>query len=192
MYIETIDSLSKAFLAKMQGASFFYNEIEKLYKPGVLETLPVEFFYYLDAYFFEMHAASQMLLQIIYIKSEVNIKTYQVSWGNEGFRKSLEIKSQELYNFWENIDKSSEFWTLEAYRQHISHRGNSVIQLEKNDEGIINSLSLAIRYRYIYNKETKTKEPKLPPPGGPFELFDVLKSVSKFLEQKFTELCNIK
>jgi len=184
-----MDLFSEAFKTKINAAKFFYKEISKLYTPNKSKlSLPDEFFYYLDGCIFELHAASQMLLQIINIKSGVNEEEYNVSW-NPKFKIDLKSKCETMYEFWEKLNESASFWVLEATRQHISHRNSLIVNCATEGEnGPIISVSLAIRYRYKKNEKTGKREPMLIPTGRSIELLDELKSIGEFLESKFEEL----
>ncbi len=183
-----MNSLSEAFKTKINAAKFFYKEISKLYTLGQSKSLPDEFFYHLDGCIFELHAASQMLLQIINIKSGVNEEEFNVSWSPK-FKNALKLKCEPMYEFWEKLDASPDFWILEATRQHISHRNSSIVNcVTEGEDGYIISVALAIRYRYKKNEETGKREPKLIPTGRSIELLDELKSIEEFLESKFEEL----
>src|SRR3989344_1720879 len=73
----------KAFHSKMKAASFFVERIKEIYKPdsNLPKDPPNELFYYIDAGIFELHAASQILLQIINVKSHVNKGANEVNGG---------------------------------------------------------------------------------------------------------------
>src|SRR5258706_13043457 len=118
-----LEELKLAFHTKMNAASFFLDQVKTIYEPekDIPVELPNELYYFVDATIFELHAASQMLLQIVNIKGKVNFPSFKVNW-NEGFRTQLKKNNQKLFKWWTEFNISTEFHILDGMRQHISHR----------------------------------------------------------------------
>jgi hypothetical protein len=180
---ESEELLNQAFNSKMDAAYFFFEKIKEIYMPGEssLKEIPNELFYYLDGVVFELHAASQLLLQIINIKSGLNKPTSLVAWNNR-YQKLLKKINQGLYDWWISIDSSPEFNILEAFRQHISHRGGSFVIAATDEKGNIKLLSIPIRWRF------KNGKPYQVPSGKSIELLDELRMIADNLNQRFSEL----
>lgn len=136
MDIETssLPELQQAFHYKLNAAAFFIDQIKKIYRPdGKVSKTPDKLFYYVDAVIFELHAASQILLQIINVKAGVNERANIVNWGSN-FKSLLKQKDRNFFDWWKVFNTSPEFHTLEAMRQYISHRGGNFLQAEINDD----------------------------------------------------------
>lgn len=172
----------QAFHSKMNAADFFIKKIKEIYRPdGKVSKIPDKLFYYVDATIFELHAASQTLLQIINVKAKVNERANKVNWS-PNFQSQLKQKNQELFDWWEVFNISPEFHVLEAMRQYISHRGGSFLQAEINHDKKIVLLSIPVRFRYYKGKS------ELKPTGKSIELIDELISIGSFLKSKYAEL----
>ena len=102
--------LNHAYNSKMNAAHFFLKKIQEIYGPERLhqKSIPDEFFYYLDGVVFELHAASQLLLQIVNLKARVNKPPNRVSWNNS-FQIALKKANPCLYAWWCTINASAEF-----------------------------------------------------------------------------------
>lgn len=180
--LTTLSESTQAFQSKMRAARFFFDHIQKLYQPGgVISKIPDELFYYVDAAIFEMHAASQMLLQMINVKSATNIESYRVNWGSN-FKKQLRVNDGGLFTWWENFNASPEFHILESMRQYISHRGGSFLQAETSEDGSITLISIPVRFRYYQNL------PQLKSSGKSIELLDELNALMVYLDEQFKDL----
>ncbi len=186
--VETVESLSEAFNTKIDAARFFFEKLRsKEFDPRKRTSIQNEFYYFLDACIFELHAASQMMLQIINIQSGLNRAPYQVSW-NPSFKKELEQNSRNLFLFWEQIDHSSEFSILEAMRQYIAHRGRSGVSVSVDAQGIISVISIGVRYRYVIDKVDGKRKPKQIITNGSIDIYDELPRVANYLLNKHVEL----
>jgi len=177
----TISDLQTAFHSKMNAAGFFVDQIKKHYQPeSNIVDIPDELYYYVDAAIFELHSASQMLLQIINVKSGACAQANKVSW-NRQFKSLLEQKNKSLCDWWVKIDSSPDYCLLESMRQYLSHRGGNFLTAAIRDGKII-MLSMPIRFRYVKGK-TESK-----PTGKSIELLDELVSICHFLNAMYYEL----
>ncbi|GEM_PF-2379665 len=180
--LPTLSESIHSFNLKMNAAYFFLKKIRGIYAPGgKFSEVPDELFYYVDAVIFELHAASQMFLQIINVKSGVNENAHMVSW-NPKFKKNLKENNTKLFSWWEEFNISPEFHILEAMRQYISHRGGSFLQVEVDENENITLLSIPIRFRYYKGK------PELKPTGQSIELIDELNNIALYLNASYKNL----
>ena len=170
------------FHSKMKAAQFFLDHIKEIYRPdNKVSTIPDKLFYYVDAVIFELHAASQTLLQMINVKAGLNERADKVNWGSN-FKSLLKQKNNDLFAWWEEFNIAPEFHVLESMRQYVSHRGGSFLQAEVTDDKKIVLLSIPIRFRYYQGK------PELKPTGRSIELIAELTSIGSFLNSKYKEL----
>jgi hypothetical protein len=77
---------------------------------------------------------------------------------------------------------SPEFHVLEAFREHISHRGASFVTADISEAGDINLLSIPVRWRF------KAGRPYQVPSGRSIELLDETRMIADYLNQRFSEL----
>jgi hypothetical protein len=119
------------FRYKINAALFFIGEIKQIYIPESTysKDIPNKLFYFVDGAIFELHAASQILLQIINVKSKINCNANEVNGGRK-YQEKLKIINIQLYNWWQSFNNSPEFHTLEAMRQHIAHRGGTFLPMD--------------------------------------------------------------
>ncbi len=177
----TMEELTQAFCSKMQAAYFFNQEIKKYYTPGSTNsTISNEVFYYTDATIYEMHSASQMLLQIINCKAKLNKSANEVSW-NSKFQSELKKANPSLFDWWAAFNSSPQFHLLESVREYISHRGDNIINIAQGGDQVMQA-SLAVRFRY-YKKQRMFK-----PSRKSIELLDELKEIGIFLNKSYEEL----
>ena len=185
MSIETpsLEELQEAFHTKMNAAKFFFDQLKKIYSPeSNLKEIPNELYYYVDAVIYEFHSASQILLQIVNVKSKLGLPMYKVKWGaNTNFQKVLKENNFKLYEWWKNVNSSSQYSLLESVRQYIAHRGRIILNAAERD-GVIIVLSFAVRFRYVAGK------PESKATGKSIELLDEILFIADFLNEKYTEL----
>lgn len=171
------------FLSKINAADFFIDQIKNLYEPNakIPRNIPAELYYYVDATIFELHAASQILLQIVNVKSGVKQRADKVN-GGRVYQDLLKKTDNKLFEWWNDFNTSPKFHILEAMRQYISHRGGIFLQAEINENGDLILLTIPIRFRYYKEK------PELKITDESAELVDELTTICLFLNLKYTEL----
>jgi hypothetical protein len=172
-----------AFNEKMNAAFFFYNKLCDIWVPGTrINEVPNEIYYYSDAVVFELHAASQQLLQLINLKAQLDLPTHNAAW-NAKFKRLLQEARPDLYEWWSKVSVTSEMCVLEGYRQHISHRGSShLIFAHEGERGPVIAISIPVRWRSVSGVTVKASG------GQSIELFDELKRIADELNQFYETL----
>ncbi len=167
----------------MNAAHFFYKKIQNIYHPGGSKPSDIsdELYYYFDGVIFELHAASQILLQIVNLKSGLNISTNNVSW-NKTFQTSLKKKNKNLYDWWRGVNFSPEFHIIESMRQHIAHRGGTFLTSSINGKGYVDVLSIPIRWRHLKGKTYQI------PSGKSIDLLDELMSFAQYMNRLYESI----
>jgi hypothetical protein len=149
MVPESEESVSIAFHGKMDAAYFFFNKFIEIYNPGrpLSHATTNELFYYSDAVIFEFYAALQQLLQLINLKAGLNLPTQDVARGI--FFEQLRKARKDLLDWWNAANATTEVHVLEAYRQHITHRSESILLFAtEGEEGPLIAISIPIRWRF--------------------------------------------
>ena len=176
-------SVSVAFNEKMNAAYFFFSKLAEVYVLGrpLPQNLTNELFYYSDAVVFELYAALQQLLQFINIKAGLNLPTQEVARGS--FFTQLRRIRSDLSSWWTAANSTPEVHVLEAYRQHITHRGGSILVFAtEGEEGPIVAASVPIRWRFSNGQAYQISS------GGSIDLADELMRIGERLNQLHEDL----
>lgn len=96
----------------------------------------IPFFYYYDAFLYELVSCFDMILQYLAAKCNLQINDKTISWNNLEFKQELRRKCPNAFSKIES--EYGEWWfeDLRTARNYIAHHDRPPLGLERNDKGI--------------------------------------------------------
>ena len=135
---------------KLNGAKFFYAKVI-----DTAHTSEDELRWYLDAFFFELMAACDILLQELNIAYayDLGLEPEHVRWNNKKKNKFMEKLPEEIFNHIEAERKKDWFCEVQWHRNLTTHHYRAPITSNRR-HGSLHLTNVGLQYR---DKEGATK-----------------------------------
>jgi hypothetical protein len=161
--IVTLGLARNVCLYKLRAARYHHNMLETAYaesKAALLDwarnfqsTPPLAampLFYHLDSFLYQSVSCFHMLLQVLNMRSGINLPEKEVSWksgtnsrNKTKFMKLLEQSDLVAYNKIDRHYRGELFSSLMMARDHVAHRGTQALYVSYSEEQGVTAVSIA-------------------------------------------------